>query len=489
MSRLPRRSFLLATTATVAAATLPRTSWGSSDSSEIRVAVIGVRGRGTDHIRGMRRNVVALCDVDEKILAQRVVELQERGGKPIEAFADFRKLLERQDIDAVSIATPNHSHALIAIEACMAGKDVYVEKPVSHNVWEGRQLVNAASRYDRIVQCGTQSRSSPSLQQAVEFVRSGKLGPISFALGTCYKPRASIGKLNKPLQIPPSIDYDLWCGPAAKVGLFRPELHYDWHWDFNTGNGDMGNQGIHQMDIARWFLGYDTLSPRVISIGGRLGYEDAGNTPNTQVVWHDYPTAPLIFETRGLPRSKQDQQPYERWKSSMDNYRGSQIGVIVQCEKGHVVIPSYTKAQAFDEQGELVASWDGGGDHYQNFLDAVARRDGSSLNGKIHDGHLSSGLCHTGGISHRVGTTAILDEIRERVAGQERLRDAVDRMAAHLRANDVPLDEERLTLGEWLEMDVTEEVFTNSDAANRLLTRDYRAGFRVPEVKLDAVLS
>ena len=183
-------------------------------------------------------------------------------------------------------------HALIAIAAAQAGKDVYVEKPASHDIWEGRQMVQAARQNNRIMQCGTQSRSSTSLKEAVAFVHGGELGKIQYALGTCYKPRPSIGKLDKPLAIPSTIDYDLWCGPAAKEDLYRPNLHYDWHWDFNTGNGDMGNQGIHQMDIARWFLGEDALAPRVISIGGRLGYEDAGNTPNTQIVYLDYPSRP-----------------------------------------------------------------------------------------------------------------------------------------------------------------------------------------------------
>ena len=168
-------------------------------------------------------------------------------------------------------------------------------------------------------------------------MQGGALGKIQYAIGTCYKPRKSIGKLDAPLQVPAHIDYDLWCGPAEKRDLLRPKLHYDWHWDFNTGNGDMGNQGIHQMDIARWFLGYDTISPRVLSIGGRLGYDDAGDTPNTQTVIHDYPEAPLIFETRGLPKAKQFQTPVvstseKFWDRNMDRYRGSQIGVIIQCE-------------------------------------------------------------------------------------------------------------------------------------------------------------
>ena len=184
-------------------------------------------------------------------------------------------------------------------------------------------MVAAAKRYDRIIQCGTQSRSSPSLRQAVAFVRSGQLGKIQYALGTCYKPRPSIGKSDQPFQFPSHVNRDLWLGPASDEPFYRPTKnskgsynpHYDWHWDFNTGNGDMGNQGIHQMDIARWFLGEDSLAPRVISIGGRLGYDDDGNTPNTQVTYFDYPNAPLIFETRGLPRSKAAQQ---KWASSMD---------------------------------------------------------------------------------------------------------------------------------------------------------------------------
>ena len=280
-------------------------------NEQIRVAVIGLNGRGQSHMQGFRDQLVAACDCDEAVLNQRTKDLD------IERFVDFRKLLERKDIDAVSIATPNHTHSLIGVMAAQAGKDIYCEKPVSHNVWEGRQLSNAADKYGRIIQCGTQSRSSPSLKEAVEFVRNGELGKVKYAVGTCFKPRKGIGKLDSPLTIPSDVNYDLWCGPAEKRSLYRPRLHYDWHWDFNTGNGDMGNQGIHQMDIARWFLGYQTVSPRVLSIGGRLGYEDAGDTPNTQTVIHDYPGAPLIFETRGLPKAKEFQS--NNWGGNMDN--------------------------------------------------------------------------------------------------------------------------------------------------------------------------
>lgn len=470
-----RRRFLQASAAATAALSLrvAGTSAAGSDADDVRVAVIGVKGRGGDHIRGLKKNVVALCDVDAKFLEGRAHGLRE-GGRTIDTYTDFRKLLERDDINAVSIATPNHLHALIGILAAQAGKDVYVEKPVSHNVWEGRQLAQAARKYKRIIQCGTQSRSSPSLHEAVKFVRAGNLGEIQYAIGTCYKRRGSIGKLDKPLEIPQHINYDLWCGPAAKVDLYRPRLHYDWHWDFNTGNGDMGNQGIHQMDIARWFMGEDKVSKRVLSIGGRVGYEDAGNTPNTQTVLHVYDKAPLIFETRGLPRKS--------GSNKMDRYRGSGIGVIVQCERGHVLVPSYTSATAYDLDGTVIKEWKGGGDHYANFLTAVASRNPDDLNAEVLEGHLSSALCHTGGVSHQLGKQATADEIRETIKSEPLFTDSFERMVGHLWANGIDVDEPVLTLGSSLEMDQTAESFTNMDEANALVRREDRAPFTVPEV-------
>ena len=400
---LSRREFVKNSLATAGAlAWSSNTLAASSAGDDIRVAVIGVNGRGKAHYNSLRRNVVAMCDIDQKVLAERAAKFKEDFGREVEQIVDYRKLMDRDDIDAVAIATPNHTHALIGIAAAQAGKHVYLEKPVSHNIWEGRQLVASAKLYDVRIQCGTQSRSSAAIKQAVEAVRGGMLGSIKYAIGTCYKPRPSIGELDSPLKIPSHIDYDLWCGPAEKRDLLRSRLHYDWHWDFNTGNGDMGNQGIHQMDIARWFLGEQDLAPRVLSIGGRLGYDDAGDTPNTQISYFDYPTAPLIFETRGLPRDKAGQK---RWGSSMDTYRGSGIGVIVQCEKGYVFVPSYHNAIAYDNSGEEIKSWQDNGDtkHFSNWLDAVRAGDSDMLNGSIYDGHVSSSLCQMGGISHQLG--------------------------------------------------------------------------------------
>jgi predicted dehydrogenase len=490
-----RREFLGASAAAASAAAFGLSLADrafAQDTADIRLAQIGFHGQGGGHIRHNHKNLVALCDVDEQVLHGMAGRLKERHGYKLDTYTDYRKLLERDDVDAVSIATPNHIHALIAVAAAQAGKHVYVEKPVSHNIWEGRQMVQAARQNNRIMQCGTQSRSSQSLKDAVEFVRGGELGKIKYALGTCYKPRQSIGKLNKPLQIPSTIDYDLWCGPAAKEDLYRKQLHYDWHWDSNTGNGDMGNQGIHQMDIARWFLGENELAPRTVSIGGRIGYEDAGDTPNTQIVYLDYPTAPLIFETRGLPRSKEAQS---KWGESMDRFRGSRIGVIVQCERGYVLVPSYVEAIAYDTTGQEIKRWkvrdDSLGYHIGNFLSAVATQDPSKLNADIQEGHLSSSLCHLGGISHQLGSPVRAGEIAEQIKGNELLSTSFDRMASHLRANDVDIDgEPALTLGLWLELDPKTEQFTgsNADLATTLRSREkQREPHVVPDLERNTV--
>ena len=463
-------------------------------NEQIRVAVLGVRmngGRGETHIDWVQgvegMSVVAICDPDSQTLAGRAAWIEKNYNKKVDQAADFRQLLDRQDIDVISIASPNHWHSLMAIWAMQAGKDVYCEKPVSHNVWEGRQVVLAARKYNKICATGTQIRSATGVKDAVEFVRSGQIGRIQYAIATCYKPRKSIGKLDAPLAIPDAIDYDLWCGPAAKVDLFRPQLHYDWHWDYNTGNGDLGNQGIHQMDIARWFLGESALSPRVWSVGGRFAYEDAGNTANTQVVFHDYPAAPLIFEVRGLPRIKSLQEG-RAWDRGMDSYRGSGgIGVVIQCEGGYVVVNSYSGGKAFDNDGKQIKPFNGGGDHMRNFADAVRDRNYMTLNADIEEGHISSGLCHTGNISYRLGAKKSAAEVMEEIQGNHNASESFGRMAVHLAANGIDISQSNLQAGPWLEMDPKAERFTNddkavADKANALLTREYRAPFVVPDI-------
>jgi predicted dehydrogenase len=492
MNRLDRRSFLKSSLLTTASLSLfpalgadnstkrkaqaPVASPATGANDDIRFAVVGFGGRGLDHIRGLREvkgaRMVALCDVDRATLDREVKKYRDLG-EQIESYTDIRKLLENKDIDVVSFATPNHWHALGSIWAMQAGKDVYVEKPVSHNVWEGRQMVAAARKLNRIVQAGTQSRSSSGITEGIQWVREGHIGKILRARGLCYKRRPSIGKVDGPQPIPPGIDYDLWCGPAPKGPLMRKKLHYDWHWVWPTGNGDLGNQGIHQMDMARWVLGETAPSPRVFSVGGRLGYVDDGTTPNTFIVFHDYPTAPLIFEVRGLPAGADSK--------SMDKYRGVDIGIVVDCEGGSMVIPDYTSAKILDKDGVEIKKFKGSSSHYANFLEAVRSRKQSDLHADILEGHLSSALCHTGNISYRLGTTGSPEEIREALEGNKDLTEALGHMEQHLAANNVDLKKTPATLGAVLKMNPQTERFIDNARADQMLTREYRKPFVVPK--------
>lgn len=485
---MDRRRFLGSTLGLGAAAAFSNrwsTRAWAADTADIRVAQIGFNGQGGKHISDLlkNKNLVALCDVDEKVLDKKASELKEKG-HTVDLFTDFRKLLERKDIDAVSIATPNHSHALITVLAAQAGKDVYVEKPTSHNIWESRQMVAAAQKYGRIIQCGTQCRSSTSLREAVEWLRGGNLGAVKYAVGTCYKRRPSIGKSATPLEFPSYINRDLWVAGAQDEPIYRPAKspsgrtapHYDWHWDFNTGGGDLGNQGIHQMDVARWFLGEDALAPRVISFGGRFGYEDAGNTANTQIVFHDYPTAPLMFEVRGLPRAAGEEE--------MDDFRGARVGVIVQCEKGHLLIPSYTEAIAHDSDGNVIKRFEGAGAHHDNWLAAIAARDRKLLHADVQEGHVSSALCHAGNVSYRLGKKTSAADIAAAVKSSELLADGYARMLKHLEANGVQVrGEPAITLGESLAVDPNTDQFVGNDRAMELWTREFRKPFEVPDIE------
>lgn len=484
MAHLSRRGFLQGTGATFVA--LSSTSplavarrWRPND--EVRVAVVGIRSRGRGHIDGLHRldgvRVVALVDVDRKILEREKKRFTDREEK-VDTYVDLRQALERDDIDAIAVASPNHWHALQAIWACQAGKDVYLEKPVSHNIWEGGQIVKAARKYGRIVATGTQARSSQGIAAGIAWMREGNLGKIEIARGLCYKPRKSIGKVSSPTQVPDHIDYDLWTGPAPLEPLMRRNLHYDWHWVFATGNGDVGNQGIHQMDLARWALGQDQLPRRTLSVGGRVGYDDDGNTPNTQMVYHDYEGAPLIFEVRGLPRDRKAQQ--EDWGGRMDNFMGARIGVIIHCEGGYLRIPNYSRAVAVDKDGKEIRRFEGARDHFANFIDAVRSRKTEDLAADIREGHLSSAMCHMGNVSHLLGAGKSREEIAAAVQGNAAAQETYERLCTHLDANEVDFQGSGLRLGAWTEMDPTTERFVGSEQANRLATREYRAPFVVP---------
>jgi predicted dehydrogenase len=516
MTPLTRRTFLKTSAIATAGVAFSARSWGqvTGANSDIRVAVVGVNdkgGRGGAHLNSLAKipgvRIVAICDVDSGVL-ERVQKKLAANGTQVKTYVDVRELLTSPDVDAVTIATPNHWHALGAIWACQAGKDVYVEKPVSHNVWEGRQLVAAAKKYNRAVQCGTQIRSGDGLREAVEWVRAGNIGRITASRGFCYKRRDSIGKTEGPQAVPAEVNYDLWSGPAPltpprRNSAKKGPIHYDWHWFWNYGNGDIGNQGIHQMDVARWFLGETNLPRHTFSIGGRLGYEDDGETPNTQVVIHDYKTAPLIFEVRGLPpmpvagkAAAADSDtptvaipgvtpaPTAPGANTAGRYRGVTVGNVIDCEGGYVIVPSYTTAFAYDHEGKLLKEFKGSDNHMANFISVVRSRKMADLRGQIEEGHISSALCHVGNISHRLGQIAPAGMIMEKVKGDGLLAEAYGRMVEHLAINGVDLNKTRATVGAPLAINAKKEVFTGQFAAagNPLLTREYRAPFVVPKV-------
>ncbi|MEO6005861.1 MAG: Gfo/Idh/MocA family oxidoreductase [Opitutus sp.] len=496
MSHFSRRSFLKKS-ALFGAAALTARSWGqvTGANGDVRVAVLGLNGRGKNHLSSLAKvpgvRVVALCDPDQAVLTRAI----NASGGGLTAYPDLRDLLASKDIDAITIATPNHWHSLAAIWACQAGKDVYVEKPISHNIWEGRQLVAAAKKYNRVVQAGTQIRSGEGLIECVQWVRSGNLGRIKAARGFCYKRRKSIGLTTGPQPVPSTVNYDLWCGPSPMEPLRRRQLHYDWHWQYITGNGDVGNQGIHQMDVARWFLGEAGLPRHTLSIGGRLGYHDDGDTPNTQVVVHDYATAPLIFEVRGLPARADLASTGDTTglsgadaagaaAASMDKYRGVSIGNVIDCEGGSVVVGAYFDATAYDPAGQVIKTFKGEDRHMGNFIDVVRNRKTEQLYGPIGEGHISSTLCHLGNISHQLGHATSVGETKEKIKGDALLTEAHGRMLEHLAVNGVNVAETPATLGVPLTIDGAAERFVGAGAgdANAMLTRKYRKGYVVPHL-------
>ena len=399
MRPLDRRLFLQGSAAAVAGLSVTarageaRTRKDPGSNETLRVAVVGVNGRGMAHIQGWGEQkdarITAICDVDSKVIGNAMKQVGELYDSEPKFTQDIRTLLDDKEIDVISIASPNHWHALMTIWACQAGKDVYVEKPASHNVWEGRKMVEAARKYNRIVQTGSQCRSHQGMRDAVAFLRSGKLGTIYMAKGLCYKPRGSIG--HKPDgEVPEGLDYNLWVGPAEMKPYNPNKLHYNWHWIWNTGNGDLGNQGVHQMDIARWGLGKSGLPKSVQASGGRFGYVDDGETPNTELVALEFDDCLLQFEVRGLPTN--------------DEAR-AKIGVLFYGTEGMLAITSYTSWQAYlgPNCTEKGPGGNAGGDHFANFVEAVRKRDHELLNADIEDGHLSAAYCHLGNIAYRLG--------------------------------------------------------------------------------------
>jgi predicted dehydrogenase len=398
---MDRRDFLMSTAVLTAGAAV---RGFASPNDTVRIAVVGCGGRGSSHVSAWSAmpnvEIVALCDVDEAHIAAKLKMLDEKGKKKPATYVDFRKLLEDKTIDAVSLATPNHWHTLQTIWACQAGKDVYVEKPCSHNIFESQQIVAAARKYDRIVQQGSQSRSSPALREAVQRMATGELGEVYMARGLCYKWRDTIG--HEPVSaVPAGVDYDLWTGPAPKRDFTKNRFHYNWHWMWDTGNGDLGNQGIHEVDIARWGLGV-THPTKVSAIGGKFMFDDDQETPNTL-------SAAYEFEVKGVRKMMTFE--VRHWISPHEagingDKPGNTIGNQFYGSKGYLVIDNYNKYYSFmgkdQEPGPGATARD---EHWENFIAAVRSRKRGDLNAEIEEGALSCNLMHLANISYRVGRT------------------------------------------------------------------------------------
>jgi len=425
-SSVTRRDFLKTAAKTTASAsalagitflTRPERVFGAND--RVRVAVCGLKSRGKDHVDAFSRvpnvEIAAVCDVDAAVLNKRRGEV----GGGARAFDDVRRLLEDQSLDAISIATPNHWHALMAIWACQAGKDVYVEKPCSHNLWEGRQLVRAAGKYRRIVQHGTQSRSAPALVEAIKHLHEGTFGEIYLARALCFKWRDTIGRAQAE-AVPAGLDYDLWTGPAPLKPFTRNRFHYNWHWIWDTGNGDLGNQAIHQVDAARWGLGV-TFPNRVSATGGHFMFDDDQETPNTLncAFEFDQPDG----------RRRMIEVDVRHWITNNEAgirgplfNRNNTIGTIFYGSNGYLA--------AGNEDAFSYESWVGrdrtpgphghsGDDHFANFIKCVRSRKAEELSAPIEEGHVSCALVHLANASYRLGRTLRFDPGTEQVVGDE----------------------------------------------------------------------
>ncbi len=283
------------------------------------------------------------------------------------------------------------------------------------------------------------------------------------------------------MPAPPRVDYDLWSGPRPVAPVTRTQFHYDWHWQWPYGNGDLGNQGVHQVDLCRWMLGADALPRRVLTVGGRLGYSDDGHTPNAQVAFYDLAPAPMIFEVRGLPKDAAAQAQGD-WGAHMDKVHGASIAAILHAEEGRLVITAnYGVAVAYDLAGNEVKRWTGDGDHFANFVAAVRARDVGLLHADVREGHISAGYCHLATDSYRLGQRDTVDAIERALADEPAAAEAVARMRAHLTANGIDLGRDLLTFGRALMIDPVEERYVGDADAESLRRGVYREGFRIPE--------
>lgn len=474
---LSRRVFLkeLGVVGGVALAAGPRVL-GAND--EIRLAVVGCGIRSQTHLPEFGKlpgvRIVAVCDPDRERSAAAARSIDGRFKYKPDEVLDVRRLMERKDVDAISVATMQYWHALPTIWACQTGRHVYVEKPLAHFIWEGRQMVAAARKHGRLVQVGTQSRSTKAYAEMAHWLREGHLGKIQYVTCFANKPRQSIGKRSAPLPIPETLDYELWCGPARKEPIYRDKIQYDCSFTWNMGDGESCNQGVHEIDIARWMLGYTGLPRRTMSIGGRFVFNDAGEVPNTQIICYDYPEAPILYEVHNLPKSKEYMTP-EKWSTAPD-FKGSRTSVCVQCEGGYTLGTS-----AFDATGQKLKTFTGSENHFANFLKALRSGKREDLNADILEGHISTAICHAGNLSYRVGRPASLEEQRKQLGDVPGWREMHERYVKYL--GDIGVDPSTSTLGPWLECDAERECIKDHPKADELVRGFYRKPFVVPQIK------
>jgi predicted dehydrogenase len=418
ISLVNRRYFLL-NSAALAAVPI-RSNLMASPNDTVRVACVGVRGQGRTHISHYaqmpRVEIAAVCDIDESVLNARLSDIEKLGKKRPAGYTDLRKLLEDKNIDAISIATPNHNHTMQAIWGCQAGKDVYVEKPCSHDMFEARQISVVAKKYNRVVQHGTNSRSAIA-REAIQKMRDGLIGDVYMARGLCFKWRDTIGRT--PVEpVPAGVDYNLWLGPAPKTEFTKNHFHYNWHWFWAYGNGDIGNQGIHQVDVARWGLGV-TYPTKISATGGHFMFDDDQETPNTLNASFEFNDGGkkkiLVFEVR-------------HWMTNHEAGIGeggkapNTVGAVFYGSKGYVAIwdEDHGRYQSFlGKEQEPGPSGEDRGNNWANFIAAVRTGKQSDLNAPIEEGAISTTLVHLANISYRLGRSLNFDVATYSCTGDE----------------------------------------------------------------------
>lgn len=467
MSQVTRRDFMKTAAVGAGALALSPTAKVLGANDQIRVGFVSLGGRAGGLLNSFKRvngvKIAGICDVDSE-------KLGKVAQKHPDAFAttDCRKLLERKDIDAIVSATPNHWHALLTIWACQAGKHVYIEKPVSHTVYESRQMTKAARKYGRIVSSGFQNRSCGGLTPFFETLHNGDWGAVKSIRVLTYRNRASIKKLDKPLTPPANVDYNLWLGPAEDKPIMRPRFHYDWHWVYNTGDGDLGNQGPHETDLARWALKDPMALPDSVEcMGGRFAWDDAGNTPNMLLVRMMYGDVPITCETINLKRPA---------------YKGIGVGVIINCEKGEFR-GGRGGGKVLAPDGSVLAQWKGNqGAHYGKFIEAIKANDSSLLTSEVESAGYSSDLAHVSNICYKSGDQVAHEEAMERFGHDADLKESIARYA-EIRKNGGVDPSVKWTYGRKLTFDNSKGKFvgTDADKANPLMTRTYRKGFEVTD--------